>query len=178
MAPRKSAQNGKRDKPNFASVTTVPCTCKYLERASEEPDNPIFFNAEVNEYHFRSVGKSRGTWMIYHCPWCGGAAPRSKRGSLFATITQKEEERLRRLTTGLRTIEAVIKKFGKPDFDMADGKVIKTQESKGKPPTIKSYRTLHYTGLSKSADVHVTDYCPDGPLRVILQGKYLGRGKK
>ncbi len=138
---------------------------------------PIVFDAEMNEYHLTNVGKNRGYTMIYYCPWCGGAAPRSKRGTFFAKITQREEERLRRVTSRLGTIETVIRKLGQPDADMADGTVIKKPDSKGKPPTIKSYRTLHYTGLSKMADVHFTDYGPDGGLRVTFQGKYLGRRK-
>jgi hypothetical protein len=174
MASRKS---GTRRKPTWASVTTTPCTCKYLERASEEPEVPIVFDAEMNEYHLANVGKNRGYTMIYHCPWCGGAAPRTKRHTFFAKITQREEERLRRLTSGLVSIDAVIRKLGKPDLDMAEGTVIKTPDSKNKPPTIKSYRTLHYTGLSKTGDVHIMDYGPDGGLRVTFQGKYLGRSK-
>jgi len=65
---------------------------------------------------------------------------------LFATITQKEEERRRRLTTGLRTVESVIKKFGKPDVEMADGTAIETPASKGKPPTIGATERLRPTG--------------------------------
>jgi hypothetical protein len=177
MASRKSVHGAPR-KPTSASVTETLCTCKYLERASEEPEVPIVFDDEMNEYHLTNVGKNRGYSMIYHCPWCGGAAPRSKRATFFATITQKEEERLRRLTSRLATVDAVTRKLGKPDFDMAEGTIIKTPDSKDKPPTIKSYRTLRYAGLSKTANVDFTDYGPDGGLKVSFQGKYLGHPKR
>jgi hypothetical protein len=174
MASTKGVRSASR-KPTGASVTTTACTCKYLERASDEPEVPIVFDAEMNEYHLTNVGKNRGHTMIYHCPWCGGAAPRSKRGTFFATISQREEERLRRRTSGLMTVSAVVKKFGKPDADLDEGIVLKTPESKEKPPTIKSYRSIVYERLSETADVRFTDYGPDGGLRVTFQGKYLGR---
>lgn len=170
MAPRKSPDGASR-KPTGASVTTTPCTCQYLERASAEPQVPIVFDALTNEYHINNVGKNQGHTIIRHCPWCGGAAPRSKRESLFAKITQKEEDRLRRMTSGLRTIASVVKKLGKPDVDMEHGMVMKTPDSKDNPPTIKSYRTLHYKSLSKTAEVHFTDLGPDRGVRADFIGK-------
>jgi len=177
MAARKKTPHRAR-KPTFASVTSLRCTCKYLENASEDPRIPIVFDAELNEYHITSIGKNPGHSMIYHCPFCGGAAPKSKRASLFATVTHDEERRLRDLTRGLTTIEAVTKKFGKPTHDIAEGLTIRSAESEKDPSKIKSYRTLMYSGLSKTADVHFTDYGPDGGVRATFQGKYLGRPKK
>ena len=88
MGSRKN-ESGKQLKPTFSSVTDTLCVCGYLERASEEPEVPIVFDAKVNEYHIANIGKNGGHRVIYHCPWCGGAAPRSKRASLFATVTDK-----------------------------------------------------------------------------------------
>jgi len=167
---------GSREKPAFGPVTTVPCRCKYLERASDDPENPIFFDADVNEYNYRGIGKSRSTWGIRHCPWCGGAAPKSKRASLFATVTREEEQRLRDITRGLKSVEDVIEKFGKPDHEMAEGLVTKSAESDTEPSKIRSYRVLHYFRLSETADVHFTDY--EGGVRATFQGKYLGKPKK
>jgi hypothetical protein len=114
--------------------------------------------------------------MIYHCPWCGRAAPRSRRASFFATVTRKEEGRLRSLVSEVSTLDDAIKKFGKPDLDMPAGTTIKTPASENKPSAIRSYRTLHYVGLSKTAEVHLVDYGPDGGVRITFQGKYLGKG--
>jgi hypothetical protein len=178
MVSRKAAPVARARKPIAASVTGVPCKCGYLERASEEPEVPIVFDAEVNEFHIANVGRNRGHSVIYHCPWCGGAAPRSKRATFFATVTSKEEGRLRSLVTGLATVEDAIKKLGKPDDDMPAGMTIKTPGSDAEPSKIRSYRTLRYGGLSRTTDVHFTDYGPDGGLRATFQGKYLGKSKR
>jgi hypothetical protein len=172
MGSRKKAARTAQ-KPTFASVTDVSCTCQFLERVADEPDVPIVFDTRMNEYHLTSLGKNRGYTMIYHCPFCGGAAPRSKRDSFFATITQSEEERLRSLTSGLATADAVIKKLGKPDSDMVDGLVVKTPGSRRDAPTIKGYRVLRYGGLSKTADVDFTDYGPERGVRATFHSKYL-----
>jgi hypothetical protein len=177
MGSRKKPPRG-TSKPTFASVTSTRCTCKYLERASEEPDVPIVFDAEMNEFHIKSVGENPGYSMIYHCPWCGGVAPTSKRASLFARVTNKEEQRLRDLTRGATTLDDVISKFGKPDHDMHEGLITRSRESDTEPSKIKMYRTLHYLGLSTTADVHFTDFGPDGGVRATFQGKYLGAPKK
>ena len=93
-------------KPNGNSVTSLPCTCPYLHEASEEPDNPIVFDVEMNEYHLTHFDRT-GTGMIahsiiQHCPCCGGTAPRSKRGTFFAHITHAENRVLRHRQLRLR----------------------------------------------------------------------------
>jgi hypothetical protein len=163
-------------KPTRASVTTVACTCDYLERASDKPDVPIVFDVEMNEYHIVHVGSTRGRMMIYHCPWCGGTAPKSKRGSFFATIPFAEATRLGQLTSGLATLDAVIQKFGKPDDDLAHGATIMTKPTTTTPSQFTSFRVLRYTALSETANVEFTDYGPHG-VRASYRGKYLGRPK-
>jgi hypothetical protein len=59
MTARKSTRA--TSKPTFASVTTIPCKCGYLERASDEPEIPIVFDARVNEYHVTNTGKNGAT---------------------------------------------------------------------------------------------------------------------
>jgi hypothetical protein len=178
MVSRKALSVPRARRPTAASVTGVPCKCRYLERASEEPEVPIVFDAEVNEFHITDVGRNPGHSVIYHCPWCGGAAPRSKRATFFATVTRKEEGRLRGLVTGLATVEDAIKKLGNPDDDMPAGMTTKTPGSDADPSKVKSYRMLSYGGLSRTTDVHFTDYGPDGGLRATFQGKYLGKPKR
>ena len=85
-------------KPTFASVTEQPCTCGFLERQADDPASPIVFDARLNEYHFEYPSPCAGgdcptakaEMMIYHCPFCGGAAPVSKRASLFTAFTPEE----------------------------------------------------------------------------------------
>lgn len=84
----------------FASVTDEDCKCGSLERDANDPDSPIIFDVELNEYQFEyTVGdKGKAKMTIYHCPFCGGAAPESHRENLFAVIPNEEEARLRELT--------------------------------------------------------------------------------
>jgi hypothetical protein len=162
-------------KRTFASVTTVECTCKYLERASEEPRSPIVFDAEMHEYHIEHVGENAGYSMIYHCPFCGGVASKSKRASFFTTITDSEWKRLRDLTRGLKTVAEVIETFGEPDEDLPDGFSIRSPGSETEAPTSQSYRMLRYGKLSETAEVQFIDYGPERGIRAAFQGKHLGR---
>src|SRR5262245_4848327 len=92
-------------KPTFASVTEEPCECGYLSDAANDPDSPIAFDAELNEYNFQYPSPCGGgacegdkaLLRIYHCPFCGGAAPQSKRDLLFTVISAEEQRRLLRL---------------------------------------------------------------------------------
>ena len=69
-------------KPTVKSVTDQSCTCGYLQRAADDPDSPIVYDPQLNEYDFeypspcgpREYGKASAYLMIYHCPFCGGAA--------------------------------------------------------------------------------------------------------
>jgi hypothetical protein len=126
------------DKPTFASVTHTPCTCGYLQEAADDPANPIEFDQETNEFQFKyrdrqcdSQDICQGMLVIYHCPFCGGAAPKSKRHLLFAKIPQAEEARLASLLTPIRTVSDAIEKFGSPDFD--DYSVTRSRESEDPP---------------------------------------------
>ena len=100
-------------KPTPKSVTEQPCTCGYLQRAADDPDSPIVYDPQLNEYDFeypspcgpRECGKASAYLMIYHCPFCGGVAPESKRGRLFAAIPRAEEGRLYGLLRGVKTLE-------------------------------------------------------------------------
>ena len=148
-------------KPTHASVTDVPCTCAYLENATANPDLPIGFDAQVNEFHFRygpmpgEVGESR--LNIYHCPFCGGAAPESKRDSLFAAIPEQERDRICELFHGLTNLDEVITRLGSPDHDMPRGRTKTWPEREGQPPTVEYFRTLIYSRLSESAEVRVSE---------------------
>ena len=172
MEKRKATS--RRRKPTQFSVTAVPCTCRFLERASEEPTSPIVFDAHMNEFHMENVGKGRrGHTSIYHCPFCGGAAPLSKRRTFFATITSTESARLFKLTSGLKTLADVVAKMGEPDDDLDPGQREHSNGSDTTPPEVTSYRTLTYKSLSKTADVAFVDYGPERGVRITLSGKYL-----
>ena len=108
--------------------------------------------------------------MIYHCPFCGGRAPKSRRASLFHRITHAEQQRLCELTESMRTIRDVTAAFGKPDFDQPVGMVVTSPERNGKPESTQSYPVMIYTKLSEIADVHVVVY-PNDIVEITFQGK-------
>jgi hypothetical protein len=97
------ASKSKPKKPTPRSVTTVACKCGWLERAADEPVNPVSFDERMAQYQLRHT--DGGFSRLYHCPWCGGAAPLSKRSSFFATVPSAEWRRLAALTANVKTIE-------------------------------------------------------------------------
>ena len=111
--------------------------------------------------------------VIYHCPFCGGAAPKSKRALLFAVITEDEQERLGKLMKGIKSIDDAVRKLGQPDDDIASGVTRRSPEKPGHPPTIQSYRRIVYSQLSETAELHITDFREEG-IAFSLQGKYVG----
>ncbi len=134
------------------------CDCRALERWSKEPSIPIEFDAKLNEYHIR--GTDGGQIMIYHCPFCGGRTPESRRDDFFMHITHAEMRRLNMLTGHLKTLEEVLAAFGPPDYDNPTGTGVTKDDEAGRPVT-KFYRQLTYTGLSPTANVDVVVHVDD-----------------
>jgi hypothetical protein len=165
------------ERPTFASVTDTPCRCGFLRRAADDPRLPIVFDKLTREYHFQyreGASKQYSVLVIYHCPFCGGAAPKSKRALLFHVIPPDEERRLTALLAGVSSIRSAIRKLGKPDEDNPQGLSVQRPEEDGRPPTTQWFRMLCYRKLSKVADVWVTEHA-DGRASWRLQGKQKGR---
>jgi len=108
--------------------------------------------------------------MIYHCPFCGGRAPKSRRVDLFHRLTDAEQRRLCELTKSLRTIQDVTAALGEPDIRQPIGLVSTTPERDGNPETTQSYPVLIYTRLSDIADVYVR-IDPNDRVSINFQGK-------
>ncbi|MFI5381320.1 MAG: hypothetical protein ACHRHE_18640 [Tepidisphaerales bacterium] len=163
------------DRRTFASVTDTACTCGYLQRAADDPRLPIVFDPQTGEFHFtyREPGsQGPSTLVIYHCPFCGGAAPQSKRHLLFAAIPPEEEDRLSKLLASVKTIRSALKRLGKPERDDPSGTRIGQDEADGNPPVVQHHRTLIYERLSEVADVCITERA-DGGASWQLIGKYV-----
>lgn len=173
------------NKRTHPSITERRCECRYLEDAANDPDSPILFDETTGEYQFQYDERRRSrlqhllraVWgddgpcaalIIYHCPFCGGAAPESKRHLLFETISCAEESRLAKLLKDIKSIDDAIRQFGEPDFDGHSG--TKAPESESNPPKIEHYRDIRYHGLSDVADVWIAER-PDGSAFWQLQGK-------
>jgi hypothetical protein len=150
----------------------APCKCGFLEREANHPDSPIRFDPELNEYHFihHTTASGEAKMMIYHCPFCGGRAPKSRRAELFHRITHAEQHRLCELTKRMRTIQDVTAAFGEPDIRQPIGMVVTTPERDAKPETTQSYPMMIYTRLSETANVNVTVY-PTDRVAISFQGK-------
>ena len=156
-------------KPTHASVTEESCTCNYLQNASDDPHNPITFDAPTGEFQFSFDG---AMLVIYHCPFCGGAAPESKRHLLFAQVPSEEESRLAVLLDGIETINDALQQLGNPDFEGTS--IVKRPERENEPPRIQHHRDIRYHNLSDVAEIWITER-PDGRIFWRLQGKYRGR---
>lgn len=90
------------------------CTCDWLHDAAVNPEMPIKFNPEMNEFELHAA---RAIWAIHYCPACGGRVPESLRDTFFAIITPEEEQRLNRLAEGITSPEDALRVFGPPDRD-------------------------------------------------------------
>lgn len=162
-------------KPTFASVTTKPCACNWPRDVSREPENSVRFDESTGEYEF--VTSSGGKLNIYHCPFCGGAMPRSRRAELFAYVSDAEVARLDDLTRNLRSVDEAMRALGPPDTDMAAGLRERTPTRGRRPPRVASHRVLTFSRLSDTADVQLIDRGPEG-IRFSYVGKYLGTKKR
>jgi hypothetical protein len=126
------------------------CDCGSLERHSKEPSVPIEFDEKLNEFHI--LGKSGEQIMIWHCPFCGGRTPRSRRDELFMHVTHAEMQRLNDLTRSLKSVTDVFNAFGTPDWDNPTGYGVTKADIAGRPQTTY-YRTLTFKDLSATANV-------------------------
>lgn len=168
-------------KPTSRSITEQPCTCGFLERQANNPASPIVFDTMHNEYHIEhssscggECSPGKGYLLIYHCPFCGGAAPESKRPTLFTSFTPEEQGRLFGLFEGMQTLQEVIAALGSPDEEKKRGLTIQKPEKDGQAPTMQRFRLLRYTRLSDTADVEVYVDPNQEDVQVMLMGKYIG----
>ena len=158
------------EKPHPGSVTAEGCTCDYLSREAADPKSPIVFDTQMREFH---ITHSSGYALIYHCPWCGGATAKSLRETFFARITPAEAGRLHSLTADIASVAQALERLGPPTHDYASGLVIERPAKGSEGPRVETFRTIHFCGLSDSADVILTDLGEKG-VSFSFQGKYLG----
>jgi hypothetical protein len=145
--------------PRMPDPNAPQCECRTLDRLSKEPTVPIEFDTAMNEYHI--VGTNGSQTMIYHCPFCGGRTPTSRRDELFMHVTHEELSRLTGLTQDLKTLPEVLKTFGPPDWDHPAGTTVTKEDDTGRPVTA-FFRTLTYRNLSATAGVSVTVHADEG----------------
>jgi hypothetical protein len=145
------------------------CDCGGLELAASDPQIPVEFESETNEYAIvarTDTHTSRTT--IRYCFHCGGAAPPSRRHELFERVDQREAARISSLFIGIETLEQAIATFGAPDQDIPRG-IIKTYIDH---PEIEPEvaRSIVYSNLSEVADVRLSTGS-NGKLQIGITGK-------
>jgi hypothetical protein len=98
--------------------------------------------------------------------------PESESDSLFAVVTREEQGRLRNLFAQVRTSEDVLRILGPPDDAIPAAVTPRQPGPDGAVPAAQRFRTLIYSRLSETAEVHFTERS-DG-YSVQLYGKYIG----
>ena len=155
----------------FQFSNAPPCECDWLGRAAADPHVPVDFDGYVHEYHIGYDGPNGRTKMVLrYCPFCGGAAPKSRRSEFFTRLTHGEISRLNNLTRGLQTLEEVVEALGPPDDDLNPGDGTGRWETSESPPTFEFCRTLVYQSLSETAVVRASER-GDGTVRFSFAGK-------
>ena len=153
-----------------------PCECGVLEGAAEDVANPIIFDSKLNEYQLAYESpKGRAKMMIYFCPFCGGKAPASNRSRFFARVTDEEYQRLRNLTSSIKTINDAIEILGPPEVDSYEEVI--SPEKKDVPEKRQAFRCIVYSNLSDTADIRITDYYRD-TVSIVFESKYTGEGRQ
>ncbi len=155
-------------KRTYASITEENCRCNYLQDMADDPDSGIRFDQSTSEYQFVCDSAKD---IIYHCPFCGGAAPESKRSLLFSQVPESEIDRLSRFFESITTIDDAIELLGKPDSDSYSTSTL--PETEDKAPSYQRHRQIRYDGLSDVANVLFNEH-QDGKVNWGFHGKYIG----
>ena len=159
-------------KPTVVSVTEIPCKCGYLEYAANQPHFPICFDQATKEYQLQSTVSGI---PIYHCPFCGGCAPKGERPRLFELISAAEESRLAAILSPIKTMRDAVANLVTPDSQNTAS--MRAAESGDSPPEIRHVRTISYWHLSEVADVVFKEH-EDGHVAWRLHGKRIGQKSK
>ena len=151
------------------------CDCRWLQRAAHDPQVPIEFDPELNEYQLKTA--KGGSMQLYHCRFCAGRAPESLRPQMFAAVPVEETARLHELIKDIQSESDALRLLGEPTHVLEPGGSSTEPEKDDTPSYIHLYRTLRYESVSDTAvvDVHVDQY---GKTSISLFGRYLGKPPK
>lgn len=147
------------------------CECGWLQNAATDPDHPVKFDPQANEFN---IVKGDRSIRIYHCPFCGGKAPESLRSTFFAHVSSEENERLVLLGTGVESLAQIVQKLGQPSRDDPVGAGMGMPAPDGQITQFLSYRVLTYTQLSQVADLQFHLHADGTLARLHVSAKYIG----
>jgi hypothetical protein len=149
------------------------CGCKWFERAAKDKMMPVVFDELMNTYHILH-NEGRGRSIFYHCPFCGGKAPKSLSPTYWTEVSHEESRRLQDLSKNILTAEELFAAFGPPDNDFDPGGSFTTAGTQAIPPeTTLAPRRVTFKSLSDTIDVHVS-INRYGRLRFSYTGRYIG----
>jgi hypothetical protein len=158
---------------NMPNPNAPDCGCKWFDRAAKDDSIPVVFNEMMNEYHLQHTN-GRGHSLFYHCPFCGGKAPDSLRGTYWTEVSHEESYRLQQLTKDIKTPDELFAVLGTPDQDFEIGGSCTSPGSEEEPPEmVLGPRRVVYEGLSDTVNVHVT-IDRYGRLKFSYRGRYIG----
>ena len=150
------------------------CDCRTLERLSKEPGAPVVYDPELNEYRIQTADGLCKVNM-YHCFFCGGRLPKSRRRDLFMHITHDEQVRLAQILKDIRALPDLLAALGPPDRDDPMGIAEGRKADDGGDRTTY-HRILTYCDLSPMADVRATLHLDDR-VRFSFWPKPIHQGK-
>lgn len=150
------------------------CECRWFDRASKNPNIPVTFDEQTNEFHLTYLDGG-GYSVFYHCPFCGGRAPESIRKTLFTEVSHDEASRLHLLTKEVTTEEQLIQLLGQPDtiLEISGGSTNPGTESEP-PETSIGGRRLVFEKFSGTANINVR-IDRYGKLKFSFMAKYIGK---
>jgi hypothetical protein len=134
------------------------CDCRALDMLVKEQGSPVVFDPKLNEYriHIRDGYE----FSMYHCFFCAGRLPKSRRDELFLHVTNDEIIRLKTILKDIKTLPDLLAAFGPPDRDDPMGSSESKRADDGGDRTT-CHRTLTYCRLSPTAEVHATLHLDD-----------------
>jgi len=99
--------------PSF-SKTEVPCDCGWLSGVINDPESRIAFDPLNNQIIIDAAGAS---YVLYHCPFCGGMFPDRSKPMWVPIVPQSEFDRIKALSANLATAEQILERLGPADTD-------------------------------------------------------------
>jgi hypothetical protein len=142
--------------------TKEPCDCGVISAMLNNPSSGL--TLEDNTF---LLGDQ---WHVYHCPFCGGLLPHSRKPIWYPQLTDNERVRLEQLVEGITTAEEAIQRIGPPDYDaLVDVDDLNVQYSGGGLAKLwtdseelpKKCRNVKYYNLSETADIEFYFYVDD-----------------
>lgn len=146
-------------------ATEPKCRCGCLEKWASDPNLPIEFDAEMNEYNLIRGNSCR---MIYFCPVCGGRTPKSRRAQFFTEPSRADMHQICSRLSGAQTVADVVAILGEPDE--------RHQYPAEERQVYHAKGVLRYSSLSGSFHLFVIEQ-KDGTIGgLAFPGKYKGKG--